>query len=109
MHQQKKIVNCLHISVYKLNLVATKDSGLVLYDNVHYKKIYRLLHAKLSAIWKKQSTSVLVSDKICEKLDKLFVVPNDTWYSTLELQFDALARVNELQKKPGAYKPIYCF
>ena len=65
-------------AVHKLNLVATKDSWLALHNNVHYKKIYCSLHAKLNAIWKKQITSVLTSDKICEKLDKLFIVPNDT-------------------------------
>ena len=83
-------------AVHKLNLVAIKDSGLALHDNVIYKKIYRLLHAKLSAIWKKQTTSVLTSDKIRVKLDKLFIVPNDTcWNST----FDALTEVNDLQNE----------
>jgi len=79
-------------AVHKLSLVATKDSSLALSDK-QYKKIYRSLHGKLVAIWNKQSTSVLASDKIRAALGKLFVVPNDTrWNST----FDALTSVNEL-------------
>ena len=55
------------------------------------KKIYRSL-----LFGKKQTTSVLASDNIREKLDKLFVVPNDTrWNST----FDALTKVNVLQNE----------
>ena len=60
MHQQKDFELPPHFkcAVYKLNLVAMKDSGLALHDNVLYKQSYCSLHAKLSAIWKKQTTSV---------------------------------------------------
>ena len=50
-------------AVHKLSLVATKDSGLALADT-QYKKLFRSLHGKLSAMWFKQTTSVVASDKI---------------------------------------------
>ena len=85
-------------AAHKISLTATKDASSALSD-AKYKKVYRSLMGKLSAIWNKQSESVLASDKIRKALGKLFVVPNQTrWNST----FDALEKVRDLlhQNKP---------
>ena len=78
-------------AAHKISLVATKDSFSALCDD-KYKKVYHSIMAKLSAIWNKQSKSVLAGDKIRQALGKLFVTPNSTpWNST----FDALLRAQE--------------
>jgi len=76
----------------KISLTTTKDAGSALSD-AKYKKVYRSVMGKLNAIWNKQSTSVLASDKIRNVLGKLFVIPNKTRWNFL---FDALSKVYEL-------------
>ena len=51
-------------AAYRLSLIATKDSTKALSDPT-YKSIYRSLTGKLSAIWNKQSSTVLSSENLC--------------------------------------------
>ena len=78
-------------AAHKISLIATKDSFSAL-SNGKYRKVYRGLMAKLSAIWHPQSKSVLASDKIRKALGKSFVTPNSTRWNS---PFDALVGVNE--------------
>ena len=91
-------------ATHRLSLIATKDASAAMSDT-RYKSIYRSLTGKLSAIWNKQSSSVLCSDKISAALGKLFVIPNMTrWNST----FDGMTRVHEfLQRQKQAMSNLF--
>jgi hypothetical protein len=77
---------------HTLNLVASKDTEAAMKDPM-FKKIFRLVLTKCTALWNKQSRSSVAADTIRARCRLMFVVPNLTRWNS---QFDAFQRMQRL-------------
>ena len=77
---------------HTLNLVASKDTEAAMKDPM-FKKIFRLVLTKCTALWNKQKRSTVAADNIRARCKLMFVVPNLTRWNS---QFDAFQRMQRL-------------
>lgn len=78
---------------HTLDLIAKSDVDKMITTNSDFKKFYRKMLGKCSAMWSKQNMSPLVAEKIHDTLGVYFKTPNKTRWNCM---YDALLQLKKI-------------
>jgi len=78
---------------HTLDLIAKSDVDKIINTNSNFKKFYRKMIGKCSAMWSKQNMSPLAAEKIHETLGVYFKTPNKTRWNCM---YDALLQLKNI-------------